>query len=170
MKTLTKVEATNLREINSEIAMSSLRIAEVTCKAHDKVTKDIEDMLVELKIDVASFRDIYLDGSNRKQKYYLLPEREFTILISGYSIKYRGALIDELMSYRHNTKIISIDPVDNFEELKNFHNKIREVVTGTKTATNAQISDGFKMKPSFDSRGYAQFYNLDEIECNMIMA
>lgn len=100
---ITKEQAIDIHNIDGEPTMSSLRIAEVTGKQHNHVRRDIEKVFSECEIDTSKFGHIYLDGSNRKQKHYLLPERELNLVISGYSAKYRLQLIDELMSYRKNS-------------------------------------------------------------------
>ena len=105
MNLITKQDALTIREINGEPTISSLRIAEVTNKRHDNVKRDIENMFKELNIDATKFSGTYIYGNNNKAIYYLLPERELQILVSGYSIKHRADLIDELMSYRKNKNI-----------------------------------------------------------------
>jgi Rha family phage regulatory protein len=97
---ITKQEAIAIREANGQPTMSSLRIAEVTGKRHDNVVRDIESVFLELGIESLKFEDTYLSENNQQQKHYLLPEREFNLVVSGYSAKYRLELIDELMSYR----------------------------------------------------------------------
>ena len=76
--------------------MDSREIAELTGKAHDKVTLDIENQLGAVG-NVAVFRDIYLDSMNRKRAYYRLPYRETMILVSGYSVDLRARIIDRWM-------------------------------------------------------------------------
>ena len=76
--------------------MDSREIAELTGKAHDKVTLDIENQLGAVG-NIADFRDIYLDSMNRKRAYYRLPYRETMILISGYSVELRARIIDRWM-------------------------------------------------------------------------
>jgi Rha family phage regulatory protein len=96
----TKQQATIIKEINGEPTMSSLRIAEVTGKKHFHIIRDIEVIFEELEIGASKFEGSYLSQQNKKLKHYLLPEREFNLIVSGYSAKYRLQLIDELMSYR----------------------------------------------------------------------
>ncbi|MEA9994565.1 MULTISPECIES: Rha family transcriptional regulator [unclassified Pseudomonas] len=73
--------------------MSSREIANVTGKRHDNVKRDIVAMLKDLKVDVLSFEDIYLDGRNREQLQYLL-DREYTdCLLTGYSAPMRMKVI-----------------------------------------------------------------------------
>ncbi|MEB0311539.1 Rha family transcriptional regulator [Pseudomonas sp. 10B1] len=73
--------------------MSSREIANVTGKRHDNVKRDIVVMLKDLKVDVLSFEDIYLDGRNREQLQYLL-DREYTdCLLTGYSAPMRMKVV-----------------------------------------------------------------------------
>jgi len=73
--------------------MSSREIAELTGKAHPKVTNDIGVMLFELNIDAADHRRIYVDAMNRQQTEFVL-DRELTdCLLTGYSPVMRMAVI-----------------------------------------------------------------------------
>jgi phage regulator Rha-like protein len=77
----------------SRATMSSRDIANVTGKRHDNVKRDIIAMLKDLKVDVLSFEDIYLDGRNREQVQYLL-DRDYTdCLLTGYSAPMRMKVI-----------------------------------------------------------------------------
>ncbi len=78
------------------ILISSISISERTGKQHPHVMRDIRKTLEELEIDVSRFGGIYKDSYNRDKPMFLLPEREAMILASGYSIKLRAAIIDEL--------------------------------------------------------------------------
>jgi len=75
-------------------AISSLEIAEITGKEHRHVTRDIAETLAQAEIDASKFGHTYLDRQNREQKCYLLPRRECDLVVSGYSVKYRLAIID----------------------------------------------------------------------------
>lgn len=78
------------------LTMSSREIAELTGKQHRNVKRDIESMLRELKKDVLSFERIYFDSMNRQQTEFHL-DRELTeILITGYNIPLRAAVIRRL--------------------------------------------------------------------------
>ncbi|WP_150771596.1 Rha family transcriptional regulator [Pseudomonas fluorescens] len=73
--------------------MSSREIASVTGKRHDNVKRDIVAMLKDLKVDVLSFEDIYLDGRNREQVQYLLDREHTDCLLTGYSVPMRMKVI-----------------------------------------------------------------------------
>jgi len=56
-----------LKLFNTNITMSSLEIAELTGKDHDKVMRSIRSTLEQAKIDHATYGDIYLDKYDREQ-------------------------------------------------------------------------------------------------------
>ena len=78
----------------SALTMTSREIAQLTGKNHYDVTRDIEKTLFQAEIDVSKFAAIYKDAQNRNQTEYLLPKRECDLVVSGYSVKYRLAIID----------------------------------------------------------------------------
>ena len=73
--------------------MSSLEIAELCGKEHRNVMRDIRAVLEEAGIDALRFERIYLDARNRKKPCYHLPRFECDLVVSGYSVKYRAAII-----------------------------------------------------------------------------
>ncbi|HGA8302080.1 TPA: Rha family transcriptional regulator [Salmonella enterica subsp. enterica serovar Saintpaul] len=85
---------TNATEIKT---MSSREIAELTGKRHDNVLRDIEkmardlDILDSLKFEV--FEEINNLSLQVQRKVYKLNKEETLILVSGYSIKMRAAII-----------------------------------------------------------------------------
>lgn len=84
--------------------MTSKEIAELTEKSHGHVKRDIIAILKEAGIDPSKFGYTYIDGSNREQSAFRLPKRECDLVVSGYSVKYRLAIIDrwqELESSNH---------------------------------------------------------------------
>lgn len=78
----------------SNPTMSSREIAELTGKNHKEVTRDIESVLSQAEIDARRFAHTYQDSQNRTQREYQLPKRECDLVVSGYSVKYRLAIID----------------------------------------------------------------------------
>ena len=80
------------------LTMSSLEIMKLTGKRHSDVLRDIRVMLEELNPDMRyegnqPLRIVY-DSHTKRAKEYQLPRRECDILIAGYSIKYRAAIVD----------------------------------------------------------------------------
>lgn len=74
--------------------MSSLQIAEITCKNHADVMRDIRNVLEQAEIGLSKFAASYTNSQNKKQPCFKLPRRECDLVISGYSVKYRLAIID----------------------------------------------------------------------------
>lgn len=78
------------------VTMSSREIAELTGKRHDHVMRDIRALLVELHGEegLPSFGASYINEQNKAQPCFNLPKRESLILVSGYNVKMRAAIID----------------------------------------------------------------------------
>jgi phage antirepressor YoqD-like protein len=74
--------------------MSSLQIAVITGKNHKEVMRDIRTTLEQAEIDQRKFAQVYMAGNGQEQPCYHLPRRECDLVISGYSVKYRLAIID----------------------------------------------------------------------------
>ncbi|TXM69096.1 Rha family transcriptional regulator [Methylobacterium sp. WL120] len=80
--------------------MSSLEIAERTGKEHAHVMRDIRSTLRALKLlnkasEVASsFAGYYVASNGKRNPCFNLPKRECLILVSGYSVELRAAIID----------------------------------------------------------------------------
>lgn len=76
--------------------MSSREIAELTGKQHAHVMRDIRAMLTELHGEegLSKFGSSYLNSQNKPQPEFLLPKRESLILVSGYDVHMRAAIID----------------------------------------------------------------------------
>jgi len=75
-------------------AISSLDIAAITGKNHADVMRDIRSTLEQAEIGLSKFASSYRNAQNKDQPCYLLPRRECDLVISGYSVKYRLAIID----------------------------------------------------------------------------
>lgn len=86
-----------LMSVGEVQTMSSREIAELTGKRHDNVLRDIEKMAKDLDIlDRLNFEvseEINNLGFNVQRKVYKLNKEETLILVSGYSIKMRAAII-----------------------------------------------------------------------------
>jgi phage regulator Rha-like protein len=55
---------------------------------------DIRRILEEAEIGQQEFLHSYRNAQNKEQPCYLLPRRECDLVMSGYSVKYRLAIID----------------------------------------------------------------------------
>lgn len=73
--------------------MSSLDIAALTGKRHDHVLRDIETTLEAAQIGAPKFGGTYLDSQNKERPCYFLPRYECDLVVSGYSVPYRAAII-----------------------------------------------------------------------------
>jgi phage antirepressor YoqD-like protein len=74
--------------------MSSLDIAEITGKNHADVLRDIRMTLGQAEIDASKFAGVYTGGNGESRPCFNLPRRECDLVVSGYSVKYRLAIID----------------------------------------------------------------------------
>lgn len=74
-------------------AMSSVDIAKLTGKDHGDVLKAIRTTLAAANIDAGNFAAIYKDAYDREKPCYYLPKYEMDLVISGYSVPYRAAII-----------------------------------------------------------------------------
>ena len=80
--------------LNQNQTMSSLEIAKLTNKRHDNVMSDIRAMLESLEIQSTEFSGDYKDSKGRTYSCFNLPKRETLILVSGYNVVLRAAIID----------------------------------------------------------------------------
>lgn len=93
-----------LVNIQNEITMTSLEIAELTGKRHDHILRDIEEQLGQLG-GLPKFGDTYQHPQNKQvYKMYRLPKREVLILVSGYSVQLRAKIIDKLEELEKQVK------------------------------------------------------------------
>lgn len=74
--------------------ISSLEIAKITGKPHGNVMLDIRRILDEAQIGQQEFLSSYRNAQNKEQPCFILPRRESDLIVSGYSVKYRLAIID----------------------------------------------------------------------------
>lgn len=76
------------------LTMSSLEIAAYAGKRHDHVMRDIKSMLEELGANAPNFGGVYIGGNGEPRPCFHLPKRETMILVTGYSVSKRAAVID----------------------------------------------------------------------------
>ena len=79
---------------NAGKTMSSREIAELTGKRHGHIKRDIETMLKTLNLDVPTFGYTYKDSMNRDQTEYRLDRYHTEVLITGYDVNRRAAVIE----------------------------------------------------------------------------
>lgn len=124
----------NLPALTQALTMSSREIANLTGKAHRDVTRDIENILGQADIDVRRFARTYKDSQNRNQKEYQLPKRECDLVVSGYSVKYRLAIIDRWQELENKNNPMAIAATMNSQQLA-----LLMVETQAKEAAIAQL-------------------------------
>lgn len=88
--------------------MSSLEIAKLCDKEHRNVLRDIQKILNEAGIGLLKFERTYYDSQNKQQRCFELPRRECDLVISGYSVKYRLAIIDRWQELEKSASQFSI--------------------------------------------------------------
>ncbi|MDX5592595.1 Rha family transcriptional regulator [Pseudovibrio sp. SPO723] len=112
---------------NSEMTITSRRIAELTGKRHSNVLRDIRKMMNDLGEDEAKFRSQYKDSKGRALTEYILPKNLTYTLVAGYTAKMRKAVIEdrwedieaqaEERDAEQSSRGVSIEPVIQDGEL-----------------------------------------------------
>lgn len=96
---------------SQSVTMSSREIAELTGKQHKDVMADIRNMCDQLGIQSAEFSADYIDGRGRKQPCYQLDRYHTEVLVTGYDVKRRAAVIKRWYDLESGTaKPISSQP------------------------------------------------------------
>jgi len=111
----------NLIKSNPVISMSTKEIAELTGKRHDNVMADCRKMFSELNLNAPDFSGTQKYGNNNIREVYNLDRRLTNILITGYSIKLRAAVIDRLNELEKQVAnpVLTIDMlIDAYQEQK----------------------------------------------------
>jgi phage regulator Rha-like protein len=83
----------DLIKIDQTETISSIEIAELTGKQHTHVMRAIEKTLTEAEVSASIFGGTYKDKQGKTRKCYNLPRFECDLVISGYSVRYRAAII-----------------------------------------------------------------------------
>ena len=111
--------------IENKLAMDSRDIAKQTGKQHKIVMRDIRDMLEKMGTKMnSSFESTYLDAYGREKPCYKLPHRELLILLTGYSVELRTAVIDRwayLERHYKNERKKSIEARNTFTDTLSEH-------------------------------------------------
>lgn len=88
--------------------MSSLEIAKLTGKNHADVLRDIRVILKEAELGESIFAGTYSDVQNKERPCFNLPYVETQLVISGYSVKHRHAIILRWQELEANQKPLTI--------------------------------------------------------------
>lgn len=80
------------------VSMTTVEISELTAKEHRNILRDTRFMLLELygENSLLKFEQSYKAENGQSYPCYLLPKKEILVLVSGYSIKLRMAIITRL--------------------------------------------------------------------------
>ena len=79
----------------NRLTMSSRELAALTRKKHSNVMRDIRNMLETLGMEQNSFLNFDQSGAKgRTVEFFRLPRRECEILVTGYDVIRRAAVID----------------------------------------------------------------------------
>ena len=129
--------------------MSSLEIAKLTDKPHDNVLKDIRRILEDAEIDAVRFNGIYLDAYKREKPCFNLPRLECDLIISGYSVKYRLAIIKrwhELEAKQAKPTLSYRDAVAGLLESLDEIERLNQVITDDNSAVATMREINLKNK------------------------
>lgn len=74
-------------------AMCSTDIAKLTEKRHADVMRDIRNIFEQAGIGERKFAFTYTDSQGKEHPCYYLPRYECDLVVSGYSVPYRAAII-----------------------------------------------------------------------------
>ena len=115
----------------------NLRAPQVTGKDHKNVLNDIRRILEEVEIDRLRFESIFLGSYKREQFCFNLPRLECDLVVSGYSTKYRLAIIDRWLVVPQPQ--ITGKPHDNI--LKDIRRILEETGIGAVRFDSSYISE-----------------------------
>ena len=133
-------------------SMSSLEIAELTGKDHAKVLIDIRKMLDELGILTSDFSTVR-KVRGKEYDVFNLPKRETIILVSGYSVAMRAAIVDRWQELESQELLES--------ERKNARQQAKlEAPLMTKALQDARARLGKESPPHVFSNDYDMIYRI----------
>ena len=133
-------------------SMSSLEIAELTGKDHAKVLIDIRKMLDELGILTSDFSTVR-KVRGKEYDVFNLPKRETIILVSGYSVVMRAAIVDRWQELESQELLES--------ERKNSRQQAKlEAPLMTKALQDARARLGKESPPHVFSNDYDMIYRI----------
>lgn len=142
--------------ITTAQTMSSREIAELTSKRHDHIIRDIEKMLDELEIAHPKFGGSYIDATGRSLKCYNLPKRESLILVSGYNITMRAAIVDRWQELETGkAQRITQDTAESVPNLKTeSYLAASKIMQATREALKDFITDNNQLALSCSQVGF----------------
>lgn len=121
----------DLEPRTAALTMSSREIAELCKKRHDHVMIDIRKMLDELGLYAPDFSGAYKTDRGNQYECFHLPKRETLILVSGYKLALRAAIIDRWQELEQQAaKIIKLPRPANEVAVADLHQKALGQVGG----------------------------------------
>ena len=108
----------NIALTEKKVFLSSVEIAELTGKEHKNVLRDIVTMFEQLNDGsnlsrpLREYENTYIAENGHEYRCYVLPKREVTILVSGYSAKLRASIIDRLAELEEKKPMTLIDSLE----------------------------------------------------------
>jgi len=130
--------------------MSSIELSSLTGKNHADVRRDIENTLSNAEIDFSRFADVSKNHNNQKVKTYNLPRRECDLVISGYSVKYRLAVIDRW----HELEANQIPQISHIDSLRLLADSLEQI-----EITKIKLMDAIESKAEIGSKREATAMN-----------
>lgn len=131
---LTNKQKTEILLKKMYITITSVEVAEMTGKRHDSVLRDIQQIIQEMSweeqkitpnlpvdqiLEIDTFYNTtYKDKQGKERSLVVMGERFGMVLLAGYSVEYRVALIDELRERRRVANIYLEDYQDYITDLK----------------------------------------------------
>lgn len=107
---------------DKKLAMDSRDIAKLTGKQHKTVLRDIDKMLPRIT-GTKVCRLMYKDKKGEFRPHYCLPHRELLILLTGYSVELRTAVIDRWAFLERNYRT---ERTKSIEIRKKFTDELKE--------------------------------------------
>ena len=131
----------SLKALNQILTMSSLEIAELTGKRHDNVMADIRKMLNELDINATEFSGTFKAGKNNTYECFKLPKRETLILIGGYNVALRAAIIDRWQELENEVAALKAQKAAVAQQRQALKVEYRPMTDAIKNAVAARHSE-----------------------------
>jgi anti-repressor protein len=132
----------DMQKVPFDLTMTSLEIAKLTEKEHRNVLADIRRILEDAEIEGANFLAPFKMPSGQVTNVYSLPRRECDLVVSGYSVKYRLAIIDRWHELESQTSTQSFNIPKTLPEALRLAADLaerNEILQSENTAMTAQI-------------------------------
>ena len=139
----------------NELTMSSREIAAMTDKQHKHVLDDVRKICFQLEIDSAEISAQYKDSSGKLNREFILDKRMALILVSGYNLKMRTAIIDRWQELENKTPAIpqnlgdalrlAADQADQIQLMQPSHDFVTQLVERDTLMTATQVAQKHKL-------------------------